>query len=88
MDEYIVAMAKTDKPEVRQILSSSEKTEKGVLFFKKLKQKYGVTEKQLEEAAEKVRQRTFIFDSNLLILGVETTKNGNRFVFMPLPDTY
>ncbi len=83
----LVAMAKTNKPNLDEILGSNGKTIRGQEFFRKLKKKHRVTKTQLNEAFGRFYRRTktkyIDFPTrNILLLGV---KNG-KFVFMPLVD--
>lgn len=82
----VLAMAKANNPNIHEIIGSGrwqeDKTRRGKIFFKKLKNKYNVSEEQLETAAEQVFERTGIQRANLLLLGF---KKG-KFIFMPLVD--
>jgi len=81
----LIAMAKTRKPSVEEIIGLDEKqTERGRKFFAKLKAKHGITEHHLRYAMRILRDITGFKSSNVLLLGV---KNG-KFVFMPLLDMY
>ncbi len=89
----LVAMAKTNKPNLNEILGDiklkphiieASPTTKGRQFFRKLSKKHGFTKKQLEQAAKQVYEKIDIMPSNILLLGV---KNG-KFIFMPLIDLY
>jgi len=82
--ENLLAMAKTNKPSLEEVLGSKKTppTERGKNFFQKMKKKHKITEMQLRKAVRQVVDRTNIFENNLLFLGV---KNG-KFVFMPLLD--
>ncbi|MFH1895343.1 MAG: hypothetical protein ABIJ74_02035 [archaeon] len=88
----LVAMAKTNKPSLREILgpfkdvgNPNKLTLRGIQFFRKLSKKHNVTRKQLAIAAEQVSKETGIGQTNILLLGVN--KKG-KFIFMPLFDVY
>ncbi len=90
----LVAMAKTNKPSVNEILGHikyfdskgvvlSSTTIKGTRFFRKLSKKHGVNKEQLESAAIQLFNEISIMPTNILLLGVNKKK---QFIFMPLID--
>ncbi len=84
LSENIIAMAKTDAPNIKEISGhkGKGKTKRGINFFNDLKKKYGFSKKQFKDAAEKVCLRTKIDKSNLLLISF----SKGKFVFMPLVD--
>lgn len=75
-------MRKTDCPSLDEILSFP--TERGERFFHELARRHGVTKDQLRTAAERIRLRTKITETNLILAGVE----NKRFVIYPLVDVF
>lgn len=91
--QYLLAMAKTNKPSVCEIIGDSKgagKTQRGKQFFELLKQKYGIEESALNEAFNELaawKRKGAILKcriDNVLLLGFRK----GRFVFMPLLDVY
>lgn len=95
IDEYHLAMAKTDFPSLTEILSRLErpdlesKTSRGQAFFSELQErnprlKETITIEKLEEAFLRLKERGNFARGNILLIGF---KKG-KFQFMPLLDVF
>lgn len=75
----LIAMAKTLKPTVADILSD---TRKGVAYFTRLKQNSPITKDALAAAFSELHRRTRIKGEHVLLVGY----SRGKFLFMPLLD--
>lgn len=89
ISDKLIAMAKTDKPNIREILGDKTPyynkggaTQRGRTFFSKLKKEHQVSEEQLITAVRALSLKTNLTAGNVIVAGVE---NG-KFVFIPLAD--
>jgi len=89
LDSNHIAMIEVDFPNLGEILSTNreELTERGKIFFEKLKRENRnrerpVTKKRLKTAYKKLRERTSFRMGNLLLIGFE----DGKFKFLPLFD--
>ncbi len=80
----LIAMAKTNKPSVADIIGKKP-TERGKSFFRKLSKKYRVTEQELKSYFRNLKELSLFEERNVLLLGVTKDK---KFIFMPLVDLY
>lgn len=97
IDEQTIAMAKTSKPSLGEFFKNKHQvsllglesiTPSAKNFYQKLKKQHGFSDLDFVSAVQELqkmdRKTTKINFSNFLLLGFEKEK----FVFMPLPDTF
>ena len=85
----LIAMAKTDKPSIEEVLGSpyAKPTSRGLAFLKKLEEDHGITQADVKKSWDTLRKSNYrkaimLYEGSFLILGYEKEK----LVFMPLLD--
>jgi len=80
ISDKLIAMPKIDAPTAYEILG--KEGHRGQEFFKRITEKFGVSELDLRRASQRILLETELESKNIWLLGF---KRG-RFVFMAMPD--